>query len=241
MDMSGRQQRTSGAHSGAERVVILGAGGLGSMAADLCGATGQELVGFLDNRKPPGTRIYGNPVLGPFDLLEKDAELGKACRFIVAVGDPLLRREWLGRIAGAGGRLVNLIHPSVSCSPSARLGEGIMICPYTIIYPGVEIADGCLIEGRCTLGPEVSVMTVCVIAEGAILGLQTRIGADSFVGSAAVTRPGVTIGQGCLIGMNSTVTRDIPPFKVAVGSPARVLRDNTELHPGCAERNGQDR
>lgn len=241
MDTPGRQPPTSGANFAAERVVILGAGGLGSIAADLCSATGRELVGFLDNRKPPGTRIYGNPVLGPFDLLERDAELGKACRFIVAVGEPRLRREWLGRIAGAGGRLVNLIHPSVSRSPSARLGDGIMICPYTNIYPGVEIADGCLIEGRCTLGPEVSVMTVCVIAEGAILGLRTRIGADSFIGAAAVTRPNVTVGQGCVIGMNSTVIRDIPPFKVAVGSPARVLRDNADLSPGDAEQNRQDR
>lgn len=236
METLGRQAQISGA----ERVVILGAGGMGSLAADLCSVTGLELVGFLDNRKPAGTSVYGNPVLGPFDLLERDAELRNVCRFMVSVSDARLRREWIGRIAAAGGRLINLIHPSVSCSPWARLGEGIMICPFTTLYAGAEIADGCLIEGHCTVGPEVSVMTVCFIAEGAILGHRTRIGADSFIGAGAVTRPGVTIGQGCVIGMNSTVIRDIPSFKVAVGSPARVLRDNTDLHPGPAEQNRQD-
>ncbi|WP_158285448.1 NeuD/PglB/VioB family sugar acetyltransferase [Azospirillum sp. TSH64] len=227
--------------SGAERVVILGGGAIGTMAADLCTVTGRELVGFLDNNKEPQTHVYGTPILGPFDLVERDAGLRAACHFIVAVSDAGLRREWLGRIAAAGARLITLIHPSVSCSPSACLGEGIMIFPFTTIYPGAQIGEGCLIEGHACVGPEVSVMPVCVIAEGAILGHRTRIGTGSFIGAGAVSRPNITIGEGCLIGANSTVIRDIPSFKVAVGSPARVLRDNLSLNPALAERSRQNR
>jgi acetyltransferase-like isoleucine patch superfamily enzyme len=39
-----------------------------------------------------------------------------------------------------------------------------------------------------------------------------------------VVTSGVTIGQRCVIGANSVVTADIPPFTVAAGAPARVLR-----------------
>lgn len=221
----------------ANRVVILGAGGMGLLAADLCHATGQELVGFLDNRKPPGTCLYGNPVLGPFDLLEKDAALRDTCRFLVAVSDARLRRDWIGRIAGAGGRMITLVHPSVSCSPWARLGEGIMISPFSTLYPGAEIGDGCLIQGHCVVGPEVTVMPVCFLGESSMYGSGSRIGADSFIGAGAFIRPGLSIGQGCVIGANSTVVRDIPSFKVAVGSPTRILRDNVDLHPAHAEQN----
>ncbi|WP_042700235.1 NeuD/PglB/VioB family sugar acetyltransferase [Azospirillum sp. B506] len=227
--------------AGTERVVILGGGALGAMAADLCAATGREVVGFLDNRKEPGSCVYGTPILGPFDLVERDAALRAACHFIVAVSDALLRLEWLGRIAAAGARLITLIHPSVACSPSASLGDGIMILPFTTIYPGASIGEGCLIEGHAGVGPEVSVMPVCMLAESSVLGHRTHIGAGSFIGAGAVTRPHITIGEGCLIGANSTVIRDIPPFKVAAGSPARVLRDNVDLDPAHAERTRQNR
>jgi acetyltransferase-like isoleucine patch superfamily enzyme len=40
--------------------------------------------------------------------------------------------------------------------------------------------------------------------------------------------PGVTIGEGSIIGANSLVTDDIPPFTIAFGSPAKVIRELTE-------------
>jgi len=50
------------------------------------------------------------------------------------------------------------------------------------------------------------------------------IGDDCWVGGHAVILPGVTIGKGCTIGAESLVTRDIPDWSVAMGTPARVVR-----------------
>lgn len=50
-----------------------------------------------------------------------------------------------------------------------------------------------------------------------------RIGDYSFIGSGSYILPGVTIGKGCVIGVNSVVTKDIPDYSIAVGSPARVI------------------
>jgi len=58
-------------------------------------------------------------------------------------------------------------------------------------------------------------------------GHDTRpitIGTDVWIGRGACVLPGVTIGDGSIIGANSVVTRDIPPFSIAVGTPARVVK-----------------
>ena len=55
-----------------------------------------------------------------------------------------------------------------------------------------------------------------------------RIGNDCWFGANVVVCPGVTIGDGCVIGAGSVVTRDIPPLSFAAGNPCRVIREITE-------------
>lgn len=50
------------------------------------------------------------------------------------------------------------------------------------------------------------------------------LGSDVWLGANVVVKQGVRIGNGAIIGANSFVNRDIPPYAIAVGSPARVLR-----------------
>lgn len=44
------------------------------------------------------------------------------------------------------------------------------------------------------------------------------------IGIGSIIMPGVTIGEGAVIGAGSVVTRDIPPYCVAVGTPAKVIK-----------------
>lgn len=52
----------------------------------------------------------------------------------------------------------------------------------------------------------------------------TVLGNDVWIGDGAVVVPGVTVGTGAVIGANSVVTRDIPPYAIVGGIPARVIR-----------------
>lgn len=52
---------------------------------------------------------------------------------------------------------------------------------------------------------------------------RVSIGNNVFIGADSVVLPGVTVGDNVIVGANSTVSRDIPPRSVAVGSPARVV------------------
>ena len=53
---------------------------------------------------------------------------------------------------------------------------------------------------------------------------DTVIGNDVWIGQNATIMPGVHIGNGAIIGTNATVASDIPPYCIAVGNPAKVIR-----------------
>jgi acetyltransferase-like isoleucine patch superfamily enzyme len=53
----------------------------------------------------------------------------------------------------------------------------------------------------------------------------TRVGDNVWCGANVVITSGVTVGERCVIGANSVVTKDIPAFAIAAGSPAKVIGD----------------
>jgi acetyltransferase-like isoleucine patch superfamily enzyme len=50
------------------------------------------------------------------------------------------------------------------------------------------------------------------------------IGSDAWIGMGAVVLSGVTIGDGAVVGAQAVVAKDVPPYAIAVGNPARVIR-----------------
>ena len=59
-------------------------------------------------------------------------------------------------------------------------------------------------------------------------GKEVRIGDNVWIGGNTVICPGVTIGDCCVIGAGSVVTKDIPSWTIAAGNPCRVIRDITD-------------
>lgn len=51
-----------------------------------------------------------------------------------------------------------------------------------------------------------------------------KIGKRCWLGEGVIVMPGVTIGDGCIIGAHSIVNKDIPANSIAVGSPAKVIK-----------------
>ena len=64
--------------------------------------------------------------------------------------------------------------------------------------------------------------------EGVEFARPITVGNDVWFGGGCTVLPGVTIGDGCVIGAGSVVTRDIPANTVAAGNPCRVLRSISE-------------
>jgi acetyltransferase-like isoleucine patch superfamily enzyme len=61
------------------------------------------------------------------------------------------------------------------------------------------------------------------------LYLHTRVGKNCFIGGRSLIMPGVTIGDGCIVGAGSVVTKSVPPGCIVAGNPARILREGVEV------------
>jgi acetyltransferase-like isoleucine patch superfamily enzyme len=61
---------------------------------------------------------------------------------------------------------------------------------------------------------------------------------DVWIGAGVVVLDGVTIGHGSVIGAGSVVTDDIPPYSIAVGSPAKPIKDRRQLESNHRQRSG---
>jgi acetyltransferase-like isoleucine patch superfamily enzyme len=114
---------------------------------------------------------------------------------------------------------------------SIRTGTNVFLGPYATIYGhgGVEIGDQTLVSMHATIlssNHTVPGRKKEIRAQPDIL-LPTKIGRDVWIGAHAVILGGVTIGDGCVIGAGSVVTKDLPAYAVAMGVPAKVVRTRT--------------
>lgn len=55
-------------------------------------------------------------------------------------------------------------------------------------------------------------------------GYYCKIGNDVWIGSNVLIKGGVTIGDGAVVGMGSIVTKDVPPYAVVAGNPAKIIK-----------------
>ena len=115
-----------------------------------------------------------------------------------------------------------------------EIGENGFIGPNTIIqgYGGVNIGNGVFIAGNCFISSSNHVYEN-VTKEKFLLdevGKHTVIKSNTWIGSNVTIVAGVQIGEACVIGAGSVVTKNIPDFSVAVGAPAKIVKSTSYAH-----------
>jgi acetyltransferase-like isoleucine patch superfamily enzyme len=139
------------------------------------------------------------------------------------------------RRAATIGRDVALA-PNVSFRNGARVrvGDGAHVGERCLLWAGERA--GITLGETALLGPEVMITVANYrTLPGVPVVDQSRdeadvvVGAGAWLGARVVVLPGVTVGEGAVVGAGSVVTRDVPPMAVAVGVPARVVRHRTEV------------
>lgn len=122
--------------------------------------------------------------------------------------------------------------------PGAVIGRDGNICSHCFIENkvvvgdrvtvkcGVQLWDGVTLEDDVFVGPNVTFTNDLQPRSrnaGAKL-LPTFIKQGASIGANATILPGLTIGEGAMVGAGSVVTKDVPPRTLVVGNPARIVR-----------------
>lgn len=152
-------------------------------------------------------------------------------------------RQWLRRIRCRYWRARYRV-PGVD--PTFLLSRGCRIASDFKAGAHGFIAYGCVIQPRVSMGryvmfgPEVSILGADhrfdipgtpMIFSGRPDMPETHIEDDVWIGSRTIVMVGVTIGRGSIIAAGSVVTKDVPPYSIVAGVPARTIRrrfDNAE-------------
>jgi len=129
---------------------------------------------------------------------------------------------------GRGALLEPGVWITAPASARVRIGAGTFLNLGVMVAAQelVEIGDHCMLANGCFVtdsshrydDPEKPITWQGFESKG-----PTRIGANSWLGANVVVTSGVSIGERCVIGANSVVTRDVEPFSIAAGAPARVI------------------
>ena len=115
------------------------------------------------------------------------------------------------------------------------IGDNCYINYNAILLDGAEITIG----DNCLIGPNSAFLTIShpmyaperIIQEEGYMYQQAKpitIEKDVWMGGNVTVLPGVTVGEGSVIGAGTVVNRDIPPYSLVVGNPAKIIRKITE-------------
>ncbi|ETN39559.1 uncharacterized protein HMPREF1541_05785 [Cyphellophora europaea CBS 101466] len=135
--------------------------------------------------------------------------------------------------------------PWVEAPVRADYGVNVMLSPGVFLNHNATFVDSCPIRigARTLIGPHCSFFSGTHPLDPAVrngtagpeTGKDIDIGEDCWLGGNVIVLPGVTIGRGSTVGAGSVVTRDVPPFHLVAGNPARILKKITSTLDAAAE------
>ncbi len=111
----------------------------------------------------------------------------------------------------------------------AKIGNGVTVKNNALIWKGVHIADYVFIgpnvvftNDRRPRSPRMPLMKEKALSEQDWL-VETFVEEGASIGANATILPGIRLGKYCMIGAGSVVTKDVEPFTLVAGNPARVI------------------
>lgn len=205
---------------------------------------GHGVVIHRDTRVGEGVRVDDHAVLGKEPMR--------------AAISAVTREERLPPLEVAGGCMIGagaVVYRGAKLGERVLVADGAAVRERVTIGERTIVGRGVTVENDCTIGCFVKLETACYITAYSVIenrvfvaplvatandrfmgrteerlkhfkGVTVRRGGR--IGLAALVLPGVTIGADGVVAAGSVVTRDVPPGKLVMGSPARVVRDVAE-------------
>jgi acetyltransferase-like isoleucine patch superfamily enzyme len=148
------------------------------------------------------------------------------------------------------GDKVRVFYPDLVNIYNCTIGDETTVGPFVEIQGGSEVGKRCKISSHTFICEGVTIEDECFIGHGVMFTndlfpratdddgnllrggdwelVPTRVCKRASIGSNVTIKAGITIGEGALVGAGAVVTKDVPPFAVVAGVPAKVMGDVRE-------------
>ena len=212
-------------------LAIYGTGGSGRELYEIISITREwdgrwEEIVFIDDTKPEGEFLSCQMV--SFDSFCKLFPVN-GIEIAIAIGEPAGRKVLYERVTSAGYHLATIVHPTCALSPSAVFGQGVIVKDSVSISSGAVIKDNAYINGISLIGHDVEIGEHSQISSHVVIAGNTKVGACVYIGISACVRDHIEIGDNAIIAMGAAVMKSVPANRTAMGNPARVIAESTQV------------
>lgn len=204
-----------------DKICIIGYSGHGFVVADAALLAGFSLEVYCERsegeRNPFKLKYIG------FDGDKDFVGWKEGYKFILGIGDNLIRNDIALRILANNKDVLNVVHPDALISGHVEMGIGNFISKRAAVNPLTSIGDFCILNTGCIVEHECNIGNAVHIAPGAVLAGNVKVGDFSFIGANAVVKQGVKIGSNVIIGAGAVILKNVGDDEKIVGNPGRMI------------------
>ncbi|MBN2488631.1 MAG: N-acetyltransferase [Methanosarcinaceae archaeon] len=198
------------------------------------------------------SKIYGTSTIGDGTIVLENVVIGypehTILMEIMDQNKEIEEHDFPGCVIGPNSviRPGSTIFSNVKTGDRFKTGHNVLVRERTTIGNNVLVGSNVIIDGNVTIGNNVSIQgnvyipTNVVIEDNVFIGPCAVLANDKYpirkkyeligpklrkgasVGANATILPGVEIGEGAMVAAGALVTRDVPPWKLAIGFPAKI-------------------
>lgn len=204
-----------------KQVFLLGGGGHGRVVLDALLSSGVNVAGVLDPDLKVGDQVFGVPVMGGDELLDRVAPTDVLLVNGLGANPCVRSRKRLFETLKARGFSFDAVrHPSAVIGPECDLGESSQIMAGAVLQNRVRIGDNAVINTRASVDHDCVIGAHTFVSPGVVLSGDVLVGESAFIGAGAVVLPGIQIGANAVVGAGAVVTKAISAGWIVAGNPA---------------------
>lgn len=204
-------------------LLVFGAGGHAGKIVEIARENGLEVKGFISTEQR-GTAVHNATVLGDIGAYIKTGSF-HSIKIHIAIGDNATRFNIYKEIGGLANNLFIISSRSSIISTKATVMAGVAIIHNAVLHANTHVGICSLIDTGAIIEHDCHIGDFCNIAPSATICGGATIHEGAIIGAGAIVTEKITIGRNALVGAGAVVINDIPESCVAVGNPARVIKE----------------
>lgn len=204
-----------------ELLYIFGAGGFAREVAWLVreAALDRRVEFLIDRGYEAPDELHGFPVRRTDEIALAGID------YVVAIGDPIVRRKIAYKCDQLGGTAIALKDPSSRVGETVSLAPGAIICAGSTLTVDIHVGAHVQVNLDCTIGHDVELQAFATLSPGVHISGNVVVGEGAFIGTGATVINGsqqapLVVGDGSVVAAGACVVQDVSPGALVAGVPA---------------------